>query len=157
MPLINYLKIIKGPSRDIVIKLFHHVPRTISNTNQYDWKRKFTVKKHINQKRYLNRQNIVNQQDNHLASTMASTVFCSCGLSLPRSVSILLVTCGKYQCRWAYTKQSTIIAIESLTNYFKLHCSNHDFKYKKLQEEWNFMYDKYIFPVHLKSNVLKAN
>ena len=48
-----------------------------------------------------------------------------------------------------YTKLSTIIAIESETNYFKLHGSNHDFKSKL--EEWNFMNDKYMFPLHLKS------
>jgi len=52
-----------------------------------------------------------------------------------------------YQCRLAYTKQSIIIAKVSWTIYFKLHCSKRDFNYMKLQEEWSFMYDKYIFPV----------
>lgn len=38
-----YLKIIKSTSRDVIIKLPHYIPRTISNPNQNYWQRKFTA------------------------------------------------------------------------------------------------------------------
>lgn len=130
----KYLEIVKWAVRNAIIKLLHCIPRSIPHSNQNDWERILAVYENdtVNKAR-TTQCNIsrLRMESPYLASTMESTVNCSCGLSLPSGVSGLLVTYiesrpqGKYKRR----KDETQIRINKAwdkTCFMNLSICNND-------------------------------
>lgn len=95
----GYLKIVKCPLRNVVIKLFHRIPGSITNANQNNGKwiiadhnTKGAVR-HLDGLIYMYSVYFSGQiSDFYLAATIESTVACSWGLSFSGGKSELLFT-----------------------------------------------------------------
>jgi len=89
---IKYLKVVKYSLSNVIIKVLHLIPWSISNANQNNGERIVTENQNIPHLGQIHKQEKLQKKFLYLAPTMELMVACSCGLSLPCGVSGFLVT-----------------------------------------------------------------